>query len=144
MLAKLSVLAFLTMVAALAGLALTDNLFSSSPVVIAVQAGSFAVMIWARLTFGSRSFHAAANPTEGGLVTTGPYRFVRHPIYASMCWIGWAGALAHRNPVAFALAALMTAGGLVRMLSEERLLVARYPEYEAYARRTKRLIPFVI
>jgi protein-S-isoprenylcysteine O-methyltransferase Ste14 len=39
----------------------------------------------ARVTFGRRSFHAAANPTAGGLVTTGPYRLIRHPIYTAAC-----------------------------------------------------------
>jgi len=43
-------------------------------------------MLWARLTFGGRSFHAGANPTAGGVVTTGPYRFVRHPIYAAILY----------------------------------------------------------
>ena len=50
-------------------------------------------MVAARITFGRRSFHAAANPTEGGLVTTGPYAYIRHPIYAAILYFVWAGAL---------------------------------------------------
>ena len=30
---------------------------------------------------------------RGGLVTTGPYRYVRHPIYAAATYFAWAGAL---------------------------------------------------
>lgn len=37
-----------------------------------------------------------------------------------------------------------TAAVVVRMLAEERLVILAYPEYEALARRTKRLIPFVL
>jgi hypothetical protein len=62
------------MVLAILGLFGSDSLFSLSPAVIGVQCLA-ALMIWARLTFGLRSFHPAANPTRGGLVTTGPYIF---------------------------------------------------------------------
>jgi hypothetical protein len=41
------------------------------------------------LTFGARSFHAGANPTDGGVVTAGPYRFFRHPIYAAILYFLW-------------------------------------------------------
>ena len=79
---------------------------------IAVQAAAIVLMVWARLTFGRRSFHAAANPTSGGLVTSGPYRFVRHPIYAAACYFVWAGALDHRSLTAVLGALLLTAGAV--------------------------------
>ena len=55
----------------------THALFGTGPLTITVQAAAALLMIWARLTFGMRSFHASANPTEGGLVTRGPYRWLR-------------------------------------------------------------------
>ncbi len=95
----------------------------------------------ARATFGLRSFHAAANPTQGDLVTTGPYRFLRHPIYASIFLFVWAGVLAHLSVLSFSLGALATAGAVERMICEEHLLLRRYPVYREYMRRTKRLLP---
>jgi protein-S-isoprenylcysteine O-methyltransferase Ste14 len=139
----LSILGLLLMVAALLGLFVTQSLFSRSPVVIAVQAAAAALMIWARVTFGRRSFHAAANPTEGGLVTTGPYQFVRHPIYTAVCLFACAGALAHPSLTSLGLALVVFLGALGRMLPEERLVVQRYPEYAEYAARTRRMLPFV-
>ena len=100
-------------------------------------------MIWARMTFGHRSFHASADPTEGGLVTTGPYRFIRHPIYTAACLFGWAGAVSNWSAPAAVLGAMMTVGAIVRMLCEERLVVERYPEYREYARTTRRMVPFI-
>jgi protein-S-isoprenylcysteine O-methyltransferase Ste14 len=138
-----SVAGLLMMVGALLALWRLGDLFSPAPWVIALQVLALALMVWARLTFGRRSFHAAANPTEGGLVTTGPYRFVRHPIYAAACLFGWAGVAAHPAIDSALLGALLLAGALVRLLCEERLVVERYPEYREYARRTKRLVPFV-
>ena len=105
------------------------------------------LMLWARITFGRRSFHAAANPTAGGLVTWGPYRYWRHPIYAAILLFTWAGVLSHGlDPIALALALLATLMTAVRIASEEHYLRAEFPGengYDAYARRTKRLVPFV-
>src|SRR5512136_773488 len=90
-----SIIAFVVLVLGLAGLIFRKSLFGRGPVAITIQIGAVCLMVWARSTFGTRSFHAAANPTEGGLVTTGPYRFVRHPIYAAVCLFVGAGAAVH-------------------------------------------------
>lgn len=141
---SLSIPAFGLMVAGLIWLVVREQLFAHSVAGIAVQAMAVLLMVLARLAFGLRSFHATANPTEGGLVTTGPYRWLRHPIYASILYFCWAGALDHRTPGAFAAAALVTLGATGRMYMEERLLVGMYPGYRDYAARTARVIPFVM
>ena len=112
------------------------------PVVI-LQILAVVLMVWARLTFGLRSFHATASPTMGGIVTTGPYRWLRHPIYSAVCLFAWACWLGHPSWFSVSMAGLVTAGGVLRMLKEESLLKVRYPEYVDYARTTSRMIPFV-
>jgi protein-S-isoprenylcysteine O-methyltransferase Ste14 len=131
------------MVAGLAGQYYSGALFGIHPINIAVQVAAFLLMIAARLTFGRRSFHAAANPTEGDLVTTGPYAYFRHPIYAAIIYFIWAGALDHFSWRVLAWAGLVTAGAFARMHIEEYLLVRKYPEYPEYKRRVKKLVPFV-
>ena len=83
------------MIAGLLGLLAMRNLFSSSPLVISVQVVAFLLFLWARITFGRRSYHVVADPTEGGLVMGGPYRYIRHPIYAAMCLFTLAGVAGH-------------------------------------------------
>jgi protein-S-isoprenylcysteine O-methyltransferase Ste14 len=139
----LSVAGYLLMVAGLVGLIATRSLFSRSPVVIAVQSVAVCLMIWARISFGRRSFHAAGNPTEGGLVTWGPYHYIRHPIYTAVTLFVSAGAAGNPSWTAALLGALVWAGALARIFCEEILVTARYPEYREYAARTWRMIPFV-
>jgi protein-S-isoprenylcysteine O-methyltransferase Ste14 len=139
----LSALATVVAAASVGWLLLTDRLLAHDPFMIAVQIGAFVLMLWARLIFGMRSFHFTANPTEGGLVTRGPYALMRHPIYSAVILFVWAGIADHFALVTVLLAALATAALVTRVLLEERLLRERYPEYEEYARRVKRLIPFI-
>lgn len=143
MLRTVSLAALLLMALALAGLIVRHSFFASQPVAIIAEVAAVALMVWARLTFGHRSFHAAANPTAGGLVTTGPYHFIRHPIYAAVCLFGWAGILAHWSLINALLGGLLVAGAVARMLCEERLIVAVYPEYRDYAKVTWRMVPYV-
>src|SRR5256885_14934739 len=121
-------------------------LIASTPAGLVLQGVGIALMLWARLTFGRRSFHATADPTAGGLVTAGPYRYWRHPIYAAVLLIMWTGVLARGTApmlLDLAIAALATAMTMVRVQAEEQLLRASMPEYAGYAARTKRFIPYV-
>ena len=139
-----SVIAFGLMVAGLMVLVYRDAIFAAHPVAIAVQVAAALLMLYARVTFGRRSFHAAANPTEGGVVMQGPYAILRHPIYAAVLYFTWAAVVDHWSWISFGGGLLITAGAIVRMLIEERMLVVRYPEYRDYMRRTRRVIPFVV
>ena len=143
MLKMASVLGLLVMIAALVGLYAIGALISPQPIAITLQVLAVALMVWARVTFGSRSFHGSADPTAGGLVTTGPYRYIRHPIYTAGCLFGWAGVISHWSRLSATLGVLLIVGGLVRMLCEERLLMQAYPEYLVYKKATKRMLPYV-
>ena len=139
----LSLLGLLVMIVAIVGLFRLGVLFTANPVAIALQVAAVALLIWARITFGVRSFHAAANPTAGGLVTTGPYHYIRHPIYTAACLFCWASILVHPSWTAVAFGVLLFVGALARILSEEQLVTQRYPKYVEYSKSTKRMIPHV-
>jgi len=80
-------------------------------------------------------------PEARGLVTRGPYRLVRHPVYLGE--LGACAGLALTSPSlrnAIVLAALAIAQR-VRMSFEERALASAFTDYLDYASRTPRLIP---
>jgi protein-S-isoprenylcysteine O-methyltransferase Ste14 len=139
-----SVLAFALMVAGLIWLVQRNEIVARTVPAMVVQSAAAALMIAARISFGMRSFHAAANPTSGGLVTTGPYRWLRHPIYAAIMYFIWATAIDHHTTPAILSAVMITTGAAIRMYAEEHLLVGMYPEYTAYSSRTARVVPFVL
>lgn len=139
----LSILGLLAAGLALAELYLRHHLFAQQPVLVAIQVAAAMLFVWARLTFGLRSFHAAASTSRGPLVTHGPYRYWRHPIYASIIYFTWAGQPDSPAAIPIGLALIVTFGLIMRMLIEERFLVEAYPAYTDYAKRAKRLIPFV-
>ena len=139
----LSIIATAISVLALAALILFRGLFSSSPVVIVQQVFAVLLMLWARMTLGTRSFHFSANPTKGGLVTSGPYRYVRHPIYAAVVIFIVAGVVANLSILNGILGLVVVLGMIIRALCEERFLRAEYSEYAEYSSHTWRMIPFV-
>ena len=125
-------------------LVLQESILAAGFVAIIVQILAVLLMFWARVTFGRRSFHATADPTEGGLIISGPYHYLRHPIYAAIMYFLWAGILSHMSLWNVLLGLLATIGLFIRIFAEERLVTERYPNYAEYAVRTKRIIPYVL
>lgn len=78
------------------------------------------------------------------LVTSGPYRLVRHPAYLSYIVSVTGIGLALSSLIALAVAALMVPFLLWRTRAEERMLLAEFgEEYREYVRRSRRLVPWV-
>jgi protein-S-isoprenylcysteine O-methyltransferase Ste14 len=140
----ISSVAFSVFLLSLLTLGLTGGLFSAAPAVIACQACGFAVMLWGRLSFPKGSFSFGAKPVTSTIVKAGPYRFVRHPIYAGAMLVLWSSIAGHASVAhaAIGLAATLFVAG--KIAHEERLLRASLPGYEEYARSTKTVIPFVL
>ena len=114
-----------------------------SAVAILLAAASVAVMLACQRALG-RQFAYQARLVEGHrLITTGPYRYVRNPIYAALFGLALAtGLVVSRWLVMPLFAVLYVAGTVIRIRSEERLLRAEFgPEFEDYARRVPALIP---
>ena len=124
-------------------LLISGNLLSSSPWVIATQILALALGIWARRSFRSGQFSTSAETKQGQLLLTGPYKFIRHPIYATVLVLVWSSVLGHPSLTTLIVSVIMTIVTMIRIVTEEQFLQERDPDYTEYSRATKRIIPFI-
>ena len=111
---------------------------------LAMYAVGFLMMHWAEASLG-KLFTMEVSIQEGQtLVTNGPYRYLRHPRYLgvdifvfgiSLLYLSWPGLI---------LSVAMTLVLLWRIHDEEAFMSEEFgPDWEAYCRRSWRVIPFV-
>jgi protein-S-isoprenylcysteine O-methyltransferase Ste14 len=78
------------------------------------------------------------------LVTEGPYRLIRHPLYASLLFLTWGIALKQANLVSITLAIIASLALFLTAVYEEREDLSKFgDEYATYMQHTKRFIPFI-
>jgi protein-S-isoprenylcysteine O-methyltransferase Ste14 len=100
---------------------------------------------WARLHLGPLWSSAISRKHDHRIVDTGPYAFVRHPIYTGLITALLATAAAEATVTAILGAALIAFGLWLKARSEERFLAAELGSdaYGSYCRRVPMLIPFL-
>jgi protein-S-isoprenylcysteine O-methyltransferase Ste14 len=111
---------------------------------VALFGAGGALRLWPVFVLGRRFSGLVAIQPGHALVTRGIYGVIRHPSYLGLLVnaLGW--ALAFRSGVGVALTALMVVPVLARIRAEEALLRSHFgAPYDAYRRRTSRLIPGV-
>jgi protein-S-isoprenylcysteine O-methyltransferase Ste14 len=109
-----------------------------------VFASGIALAIWARLHLGRNWGMPMTEKAEPELVTSGPYRFVRHPIYSGLL-AGVLGTALVTNLIGLIIAPVLGGYFYYSASVEEKNLSATFPAtYPAYRASTKMLIPFVL
>jgi protein-S-isoprenylcysteine O-methyltransferase Ste14 len=100
--------------------------------------------VWARAHLGRNWGMPMTQKDEPELVTSGPYRLVRHPIYSGIL-LAMLGTSLATNVYWLIALAVIGAYFVYSARVEERLLAASFPStYEGYRMKTKMLIPFVL
>jgi protein-S-isoprenylcysteine O-methyltransferase Ste14 len=140
----LSVLSVLLLVRVFRG----GSLAIHSPVLGAIGAVVFAsgiaFAIWARIQLGRNWGMPMTQKAEPELVTSGPYRFVRHPIYSGLL-AALLGTALVTNLIGLIVVAILGGYFYYSASVEEKNLIATFPTaYPAYRTSTKMLIPFVL
>lgn len=126
----------------------TGSLAVHSPTLEVIGAVAFvlglALAIWARVHLGRNWGMPMSERQEPELITSGPYRYVRHPIYTGLL-LGLVGTALATNLIGLVITAVL--GGLFYFAArqEERNMTVSFPTaYPAYRASTKMLIPFVL
>lgn len=119
-------------------------------------AGGMLLGLWAISANRPGNFNIRPTPRPGGrLVETGPYRWIRHPMYTSVLAIGLACVLAagtddfivcgmfSDSQIGWSAWIALLVVLLIKAGVEERALREVHPGYADYCTRTRRLVPFV-
>jgi protein-S-isoprenylcysteine O-methyltransferase Ste14 len=118
-----------------------NEVVRSIGVILAAAGIGFA--IWARRHLGRNWSGTPRMKVGHGLVTSGPYRFVRHPIYTGML-VALFGSALTAGFVWFIIFIIVTGVFIRRIRIEEKYMMELFPDqYPAYRARTKALVPWV-
>lgn len=109
-----------------------------------VCAAGLAFCFWARRTLGRNWSGTVTLKKDHELVRRGPYALARHPMYTGILTGLWGAALTGGRLGNFLGVALLAFALLRKMDMEESYMRSHFgPDYEAYSRQVKRLIPFI-
>jgi protein-S-isoprenylcysteine O-methyltransferase Ste14 len=110
---------------------------------VVVFAAGLGLALWARVYLGRNWGMPMTEKAEPELVTSGPYRFVRHPIYSGLL-LALVGTSLANDLLGLIVVAILGAYFSYAATVEERNLTATFPTaYPGYRAHTKMLIPFV-
>ncbi len=100
---------------------------------------------WVHKTLGKNWSPVLEIRKDHKLITQGPYKYIRHPMYTCM-WLGVAGFWLISSNWVVGIVALLTWSILyfTRLPDEEKMMIEEFgQEYENYIKRTKKVIPWV-
>lgn len=120
------------------------SIFGLDPLGVMVFLLGFTVVVSARSALGRNFSVRIRNVGERKLIQSGPYRFVRHPIYLGIIILYFSGPIAWQSAYG-ALIILPIIPLLLRRINIEEKALALWfgGEYQAYKKRTKRLVPLI-
>ena len=108
----------------------------------ALGAATLPLSLWLFRSLGTNITPTVATRDDHALVTSGPYRWVRHPLYSTGTLLFASLALLAANWFIGAMSLVVLALLLLRLPKEEAALIARFgDDYRAYMARTGRLLP---
>ncbi len=120
-----------------------QNIFVDATAV-ALTALGIAFAIWARFYLGQNWSSAVSIKVGHQLIRTGPYAWVRHPIYSGLLLAMVGTALARGDPRGLLAILLLWLGFSIKRRLEEQFMLKTFgPAYEEYSRSTGALVPRV-
>jgi protein-S-isoprenylcysteine O-methyltransferase Ste14 len=129
-----------------AGIALL--IFSESPIakgyLIIPEAAGILLAIWAVWVMRRSKLTAMPEPhPDGKIIANGPYSIIRHPMYASLFLVFIPLVISYPSAGRIIILIIFTVNQIAKLLYEEKLIQKMYPEYDAYAKKTWRIIPIL-
>lgn len=112
---------------------------------IALTLAGFALAIWARIHLGRNWSSSVTSKVGHELIRTGPYQWVRHPIYTGLLLALFGTALVRAEVRGLLALVLVYAAWKIKSRVEEHMMTSTFgAEYSAYARATGALFPRMV
>jgi len=100
--------------------------------------------VWAIYVMKKSKINIAPQPRKDAiLVSDGPYRFIRHPMYTSIVIAITPVIISHWDANRFYFLMFLYVNLILKLLFEESLLVKHFPNYANYSKKTWRIIPYI-
>jgi protein-S-isoprenylcysteine O-methyltransferase Ste14 len=119
------------------------NMFASAIAMIVTALGA-ATMLWARYHLGRNWSGNVTFKEDHKLITSGPYAYIRHPIYSGLVLMFLGTAIYNAHVDWFLIFMIFFIGAHYKAGKEEKLMAEHFPaEYAEYKKRTGALVPFI-
>ncbi|NVO19439.1 MAG: isoprenylcysteine carboxylmethyltransferase family protein [Bacteroidetes bacterium] len=110
-------------------------------IIVAISAS---LAFWAILSMQLNNLKVTPSPGENArLITSGPYRIIRHPMYSSILLLAIPLVIHEFSLLRLFLAILLIIDLLIKLNYEERLLLTKFSQYKGYRSVTYRILPFI-
>ena len=139
-----SMVLVIVQVLAILFIVLTGPFLPRQPILAALVILGLLLIVSGILALRVHNWNVGPEARKGAtLVRNGPYRYVRHPIYAGGLLVTLAWVIAAFTWVRLLLWMVLVVDLVVKVRWEETLLTQAFADYPEYMRQTKRLIPFI-
>jgi len=125
-------------------IAITGPLIASNPVLLAAELLGILLGLWAVWVMRIGNFNVTPTVMAGAkLVEGGPYRFIRHPMYAALLLVTLPLVLDSFSLLRFSIWIVLLVDLVLKLRHEEQLLASEVDGYSRYMSRTKKLLPLI-
>ena len=129
---------------AIGAMAITGPLLASAWYLLVVEAAGLVLGIYAIYIMRVGNFNIRPIVKETGeLVTHGPYRFIRHPMYTAILLVLYPLLIEDFNYFRLSVMIVLSVNLIIKQLFEEGLLKDHFNDYTIYMKSTYRMIPCV-
>ncbi|MCF8231819.1 MAG: isoprenylcysteine carboxylmethyltransferase family protein [Bacteroidales bacterium] len=129
---------------AIGAMALTGPWIATAWYLVVVEAAGILLGLYAIYIMRPGNFNVRPLVKESGqLVTHGPYRLIRHPMYTAILLVLYPLLIEHFTYLRLSIMIVLTINLVVKQIFEEGLLKAHFSGYPDYMKATHRMIPCV-